>query len=183
MAAVQLARTRSAEVFGTASGWKHQGLREAGVAHPMGYDECEGEGHRLTGGQGVGVVLDALGGSAAGRDLRMMGDLGRLVVYGISSAVRGGRRSILSLLWTVLTMPRPRLLSLMNRNQGVFGLNVGHLWDQVPVLRRAMAEIISLFERGDVRPRIAEVFPFDRAAAARRFLQERRNFGKILLRV
>ena len=36
-------------------------------------------------------------------------------------------------------------------------------------------------EKGDLKPVVAEAFPFDRAADAHRFIDERRNIGKVVL--
>ena len=85
---------------------------------------------RLTGGRGVDVVLDAIGGRSFATSYRLLAPLGRLVVYGVSaiapgSGAAGGMRSR-----TVVSMPRFKPLSLMNRNRGVFGINLAHLWKE-----------------------------------------------------
>ena len=63
IAATQLLRDRGAEIFGTASASKHDFLREQGVAHPIDYhsQDVKAEVMRITNGEGVDVVLDALG--------------------------------------------------------------------------------------------------------------------------
>jgi NADPH:quinone reductase-like Zn-dependent oxidoreductase len=103
------------------------------------------------------------------------------VVYGISSAVKGGRRSLFSILKTVLRMPKFKPLDLMNRNRGVWGLNVGHLWDEAEALRAAVQHVVRLYQEGAVRPVIARTFAFEDVAEAHRYIQERRNTGKVVL--
>jgi len=41
--------------------------------------------------------------------------------------------------------------------------------------------LIPHLEKGELQPVVAEVFPFDRAADAHRFIAERRNVGKVVL--
>lgn len=80
-------------------------------------------------------------------------------------------------------MPRFKPLSLMNRNRGVFGFNLGHLWDETGQLRRAMAQLLEEIGRSGIRPVIARTFPLEQAADAHRFIQSRGNIGKVVLRV
>jgi NADPH:quinone reductase-like Zn-dependent oxidoreductase len=41
--------------------------------------------------------------------------------------------------------------------------------------------LIPALQQGDLKPVVAEVFPFDRAPDAHRFIAERRNIGKVVL--
>ena len=52
----------------------------------------------------------------------------------------GERRNWLRAISTMLRMPKFAPLSLMNRNRGVFGLNLGHLWDEHRQLAEAMRQ-------------------------------------------
>jgi NADPH:quinone reductase-like Zn-dependent oxidoreductase len=49
------------------------------------------------------------------------------------------------------------------------------------MLEEEMTAVLDLYREGKIRPRVSEVYPFDRAALAHRALQERRNIGKIVL--
>ena len=46
---------------------------------------------------------------------------------------------------------------------------------------KAMVALLGLYQRGQIDPVIAHTFPLAEAAAAYRYLQERRNIGKVLL--
>jgi NADPH:quinone reductase-like Zn-dependent oxidoreductase len=72
-------------------------------------------------------------------------------------------------------------LSLMNANKGVFGVNLGHMWDEADRTADWMNQLIRLFEQGTIKPRIARTFTFSEAAAAHHFIQDRSNIGKVLL--
>ena len=69
----------------------------------------------------------------------------------------------------------------MNENKGVFGLNMLHWWDAEGSLDRVIEPLMPALEKGDLKPVVAEAFPFDRAADAHRFIEERRNVGKVVL--
>src|SRR5262245_38163007 len=132
IAATQLARLRGATVIGTASAAKHDAIRQQGVHHAIDYRKSDvvADVRRLTGGRGVDVVLDPIGGGSFADSYRLLAPLGRLVMYGVSTIAPGERRSMWRALTTLVRMPTFKPLSLMNRNRGVFGLNLGHLWDE-----------------------------------------------------
>ena len=73
-------------------------------------------------------------------------------------------------------------MSLINRNRGVFGLHVGHLWSE---RRQLGADHGHADERARAPQRIAPVvartFPLEQAADAHRFIQSRQNIGKVVL--
>ena len=138
---------------------------------------------RLTNGRGVDVVLDPIGGRSFADSYRLLAPLGRIIAYGVSSLATGERRSLWRALTTMLTMPRFHPLSLMNRNRGVFGLNVGHLWSERDRLADGMRLLLDEVAAGRLRPVVARTFPLDRAADAHRFMQSRSNIGKVILTV
>jgi len=183
IAATQLARLRGATVLGTASAAKHEAIRAFGVAHAIDYRTVDvaAEVKRLTNGRGVDVVLDPVGGRSFADSYRLLAPLGRLIAYGVSSVATGERRSLWRALATIVTTPRFNPLSLMNRNRGVFGLNVGHLWSERERLAEGMTLLIDEVAAGRLRPIVARTFPLDRAADAHRFIQSRSNIGKVVL--
>ena len=80
------------------------------------------------------------------------------------------------------TMPWWKSLGVMNENKGVFGLNMLHWWDREGNLDRVDRAAHRRARGGRARsPVVAEAFPFDRAADAHRFIEERRNVGKVVL--
>jgi NADPH:quinone reductase-like Zn-dependent oxidoreductase len=82
------------EVFGTASAAKHEALRAEGWAHPIDYHATDyaAEVRRLTGGEGVDVVLDPLGGNDWRKGLKLLRPCGRLVAFGFANLTSGQRR-------------------------------------------------------------------------------------------
>jgi len=183
LAAVQICRHFGAEVIGTASGPKHDRLREMGVSACIDYrtQDFEEEVRILTDGRGVDIALDAVGGASFAKSYRSLASLGRLFVFGASSLAPGTKRSIPAAVAGFLRMPSFKPLRLMNGNKGVFGVNVGHLWDRSEEMTAMLGEIVDLFATGTFKPIVDQTFPFAEAAAAHRYIQERRNFGKVIL--
>jgi NADPH:quinone reductase-like Zn-dependent oxidoreductase len=184
IAATQIAKQRRATVVGTASAVKLDAIRSLGVDHPIDHQgDVRGEVRRLTSGRGVDVVLDPIGGRSARISYELLAPLGRLVLYGASSLASGERRSLWRVVRTLIEMPAFRPLSLMNRNRGVFGLNLGHLWSETDRLRSATNSLLAGFATGQLHPVVAKTFPLDRAADAHRYIQSRANIGKVILTV
>ena len=182
-AAIQICRSRGAEVIGTASAGKHQRLQEMGVAHCIDYrnQDFETEIRRLTDDRGVDIALDAVGGESFKKSYRSLASLGRLFVFGVSSFAPGTRRSMVAALSGLWKMPSFKPLNLMDRNRGVLGVNLGHLWDRGPELRSMLDEMLELFADGTFKPVVDRSFSFDEAGKAHRYIQERKNFGKVIL--
>ncbi len=183
-AALQLCRTVDGVVtYGTASASKHDYVREQGCHHPVDYrskDYVE-EVRRLTGGRGVDLVLDPLGGPDWRRGYGLLRPAGMLVAFGMANVSTGGRRNLLHVLGLLLRIPRFSPMKLMNDNRAVAGVNVGHLWDELEMMRDTLAEVVELYERGAVRPHVHRVYPFGEAAAAFGELENGKNVGKVLL--
>jgi NADPH:quinone reductase-like Zn-dependent oxidoreductase len=182
IAATQLANLRRATVIGTASAAKHDALRSFGVEHAIDYRhaDVEAEVKTLTRGRGVDVILDPIGGASFLASYRMLAPLGRLIMLGVSS-MASERRNPWRVFRSWWTMPSFNPLSLINRNRGVFGLNVGHLWDERRALQPLMDLLLTELSAGRLQPVVAKTFPLDRAADAHRFIQSRANIGKVVL--
>jgi len=183
VAATQLARLRRAIIIGTASANKHEALRTFGVDHAIDYRDADvaAEVRRFTNDRGVDVVLDPLGGKSFQTSYDLLAPFGRLVIYGVSGVASGERRNWWRVGRVVMQLPSFKPLSLMNRNRGVLGLNLGNLWDQRRRLSAAMDMLLQEFDSERLRPVVARTFPLERAADAHRFMQERANIGKVVL--
>jgi len=184
IAALQLARTvPGVTVFGTASPAKHAALREEGCDHPVDYRRLDyaAEVRQLTGGRGVDMVLDPLGGADWKKGYDLLRPAGLLVAYGFANVASGSRRSLLRVAREFLSVPRFSPLALMEDNRGVAGVNMGHLWGEPEMLLGELTALLDLFREGRIRPRIDSTFPFAEAARAHERLHGRGNVGKVLL--
>ncbi|MGB6238185.1 MAG: zinc-binding dehydrogenase [Bradyrhizobium sp.] len=185
IAATQIAKHIGARVIGTASVGKHDEMRALGVDHLIDYrtEDFEKRTRDITAGRGVELILDAVGGESWKKGYRVLAATGRLGMFGVSSLASGKERNILSMLSMLANIPWFQFnpLGLMNANKGVFGVNVGHMWDEIDRLRGWGEALMELAARGIIRPKVAATFKFDDAPKAYHFIQDRRNIGKVLL--
>ena len=185
IAATQIAKHIGATIIGTASAAKHDELRALGVAHLIDYrtEDFEARARAITGGRGVELILDAIGGESLKKGYRLLAPTGRLGIFGMSSAATGKQKNLLGIVQALARTPWLQFnpVALMNANKGVFGVNLGHMWNEVERIRVWADRILDLAAQGVVKPRIARAFSFDEAAAAHDYVQERRNIGKVLL--
>lgn len=188
ISAVQIARLIGAEIFGTASASKHETIRAEGVEHPIDYrtQDFAEEVRRITGGEGVDVIIDATGPTSFRKDYRLLREGGRMVMFGISEASKGTGRSLPSLLSSVARMPLAttpwwKSLMAMNENKMVGGLNMLSWWDREGSLDRVIDPLREMIEGVQIQPVVAAAFPFDRAGEAHEYIAERRNVGKVIL--
>jgi NADPH:quinone reductase-like Zn-dependent oxidoreductase len=183
LAALEIARHIGAKTFGTASSGKHEFLRERGLDHPIDYRDQDWLPvlMELTDGRGVELIIDPLGGNSWKQSYRALRRTGRMGVFGMSVASASGIKGKLKALKAVVSMPRYNPLGLMNRNKGVFGLNLGHMWGEGEKVASWTREIMRGVQQGWIRPHVDRTFSFDEIADAHRYIEARKNIGKIIL--
>src|SRR5215813_2144289 len=132
LAALDIAKHIGAKTFGTASPSKHAFLKERGLHHAIDYRNQDWLPTlmELTGGRGVELVIDPLGGKNWEKSYRALRATGRMGMFGMSVASASGIRGKLRAVKAITQMPRFNPIKLINRNRGVFGLNLGHMWGE-----------------------------------------------------
>jgi NADPH:quinone reductase-like Zn-dependent oxidoreductase len=185
IAAIQLARAIGASVIGTASAGKHDYLKSAGVAHCIDYrtEDFEARVRELTNGRGVELAIDAVGGSSFKKSYRSLAPTGRLGMFGLSAAATDKSRRLTSFLKAAASTPWLTFnpMRLMNDNKGVFGVNLGHLWEEVDRVQGWLELLLEQYRAGEIGPVVDRTFRFDEAAQAHHYIQDRKNTGKVLL--
>jgi NADPH:quinone reductase-like Zn-dependent oxidoreductase len=184
LAALQLCRTvQNVTVLGTASRAKHEALARYGFDALIDYrtEDYTERVRELTGGRGVDLVLDPLGGADWKKGYDLLRPAGMLVAFGFANMAAGQKRSLWRVLRNMLAVPKFAPTDLMSRNKAVAGVNVGHLWNEMDMMGGAIDKVLALYEQGRVAPVIDSAFRFDDAAAAHVRMHERKNVGKILL--
>jgi len=63
----------------------------------------------------------------------------------------------------------------------VFGLNLGHMWHEPDKVAVWMRDILRGVAEEWIRPYVDRTFPFEEIGAAHRYLEERKNTGKVIL--
>jgi synaptic vesicle membrane protein VAT-1 len=183
LAALDIAQHIGAKTFGTASPSKHAFLKERGLDHAIDYRNQDWLPVllELTNGRGVELVIDPLGGKNWEKSYRALRATGRMGMFGMSVASASGMRGKLRALKAIAQMPRFNPIKLINKNRGVFGLNLGHMWGEGEKVAGWTREIMQGVEEGWVRPHVDRIFPFDQIADAHRYMEERKNTGKVVL--
>ena len=185
IAAIQLARRIGARIIGTASAAKHDFLKSIGVEHCIDYttEDFVKRVRELTGGDGVELVIDPVGGASFKKSFQLLAPSGRLGMFGMSASVTGKTRSRLAFLKAALSTPWFQFnpFALIQHNKGVFGVNLGHLWHHANRLSAWMEVLLQYYRLSVTRPVIAASFSFEQAAEAHHYIQDRKNIGKVLL--
>jgi putative PIG3 family NAD(P)H quinone oxidoreductase len=170
--AIQMARARGARVFATAgTAEKCAACERLGAERAVNYREEDFVAaiRHLTGGRGVDVVLDMVGGDYLRRNLEVLAPEGRLVQIAFleGSTVEVNLWTLMAKRLTITgSTLRPRTVA-----------QKGAIADAV---RR---EIWPLVEGGRIRPVIHATFPLARAAEAHRLLESGTHIGKVVLTV
>lgn len=160
-AAIQLARHFDARVFATSAPAKAERTRALGAEHV--FDHYSGdyakEVKRLTDGRGADIVVEHVGEVTWDRSVRALATGGRLVTCGATTGHEA----------------RIDLRHLFARQLSLLGSYMGRFAE--------LREAAPLFFSGQLHPIIDTTFPLREAAAAQRRLEDKEQFGKIVLTV
>jgi len=167
VAAIQLAVARDAEVIAvTSTPEKAAVARAAGAQHVVEAQGFRDAVEELTGGQGVDVVLDPVGGERVTDSLRCLRRRGRLLVVGFTAGA----------------IPEVKVNRLLLNNLDVVGVGWGAHWLAEPGYpAQQWAELLLDLRAGRLLPPIGARHRLDDAAEAVASLEERRALGKVLL--
>ena len=187
-ALLQLGRLAGLEMYGTCSSRGTSAVSDLGGI-PIDYKDQDfvKEIHRLT-GEGVDVVFDSIGGTHIWRSRKALRPGGRVVAYGLTSSLRGGR------LASGRSGGRHRYRAIL-----IFGLYIAGSWllpgrkrvvpYSIQTLKRLKPalfrqDLIALFEllqQQKIKPLIAQRFPLAEARHAHELLGKGGVTGKIVL--
>jgi NADPH:quinone reductase-like Zn-dependent oxidoreductase len=122
-----------------------------------------------TGGRGVNVVLDSIGGKYLASNLDCLAVDGRLVIIGLI----GGAKAEIS------------LAALLLRRLRVIGstLRARPAQDKAEIVSQFVQRFGAALNAGRITPVIDRVLPLEQAAEAHRVVQSSVHFGKVVLRV
>lgn len=168
LAAVELGRAMGATVIAAASSdEKLQVAKEAGATHLVNYSDTDLKKavKELTDGKGVDVVYDPVGGDLAEQAIRATAWDGRFLVVGFASG----------------TIPSIPLNLPLLKGLHIVGVFWGSWVSQFP--KDSVGNMMELFEfhaKGELKPRVTQVFGLDQAAEAFAVLTGRRAIGKVV---
>lgn len=168
VAAVQIGKAMGARVIAVASSEeKQRTAREAGADVVLGYDNLKDALKEATGGKGVDVAFDPVGGEAFDALSRSMAWDGRLLVIGFASGA----------------IPKLPVNLTLVKSYSVVGVFWGAFTQKEPqVYAENMKELIGWRLAGKVRPVIEGVYPLTEAGSVLGRVLDRGATGKIVLR-
>ena len=169
--AIQLAAARGVRVFATAgSPDKCLACERLGAEKAIDYrtQDFVQAVRDLTGGHGVNLILDIVGGSYVNRNLAALAMDGRLIEIGFMEGEPAATIDLRRILGRRLTITGSALRPRTVAEKGAIAES----------LRR---EVWPLLERGVVAPVVYGTFPLAEAARAHRLMESSEHVGKIVL--
>ncbi|WP_439495923.1 NAD(P)H-quinone oxidoreductase [Bosea sp. (in: a-proteobacteria)] len=170
--AIQLARAFGAMVIATAgSAEKCAACRELGAEHAINYREQDfvAVAKQATGGRGVDLILDMVGGDYIGRNYEAAAESGRIVQIAFLNGPKAEvdfRRLMMKRLTHTGSTLRPRTIT-----------------EKAAIAAELEARVWPLLAQGRCKPVIHQTFPLARAAEAHRLMESNTHIGKIVLTV
>ena len=169
-AAVQIGKILGVEMYGTSSSdeklerVRHLGLQQAINYKQRDYAEAIRE---LTYGKGVDAVFEMLGGEHTAKSVGCLAEFGRLIAYGSATGQRG-----------VIDVG-----TLYAKGTSVHGLWLTYLSANATLMHQAWQQLSVWISQNKLRPVIGAVLPLEKVADAYRLMLERKNFGKVVLKM
>lgn len=168
-AAIQICKAIGARVIVTCSAAKVSPCLALGANVAVDYNTADFVEvvKKETGGHGVDVVLDVIGGEYVNRNVSALATKGHIVQVG---AMGGG------------TTPF-NILALMGKRGKLSGtmLRARPLEEKIAISQRFIAEMLPLFESGQLKPVIDRRYSFDQIAAAHMYMETNASVGKIVI--
>jgi len=168
--AIQLARARGSRVFATAgSPAKCAACERIGAERAINYRDADFVAaiRELTGGRGVDVILDMVGGEYFARNVEALAVEGRLVEI---ATQRGAKAEL------VIPVIMQRRLTITGST-----LRPRSVAEKGAIAAAVRANVWPLIESGAVKPVVFRTFPLARAAEAHRLLESSEHIGKLVL--
>jgi NADPH2:quinone reductase len=172
VSAIQMAAATGNRVFATAgSDEKVAACVRLGATEAFNYktQDFEKEILRATGGKGVNVILDMVGGDYVPKELKCLAEDGRLVFI---AYLRGPKTEL-------------NIDTVMRRRLTISGstLRPRPIEFKGQIARSLREKIWPLIEAGKIKPEIYKTFPLEQAAEAHRLMETSQHIGKIVLTV
>ncbi len=167
LAALQLAARAGARVIGTGSSHEQlESLRRLGLAEAIDHrtENVRQRVLELTGGVGVDVTLDPVGGPMTQEVILATRPGGKVILVGGSARER-----------TMIDA-----MSLIVGNRTMCGFMLSTLI-HTPRVRAYIADLLRQLAQGDLEVVVDRVFPLDDAAAAHRRAEERGRIGRVVM--
>ena len=168
IAAIQIGKIIGAKVIAVASNSKKQKIaKENGADLSIGYDNLKEKLKEISGGKGIDVIFDPVGGDTFDTIARTMARKGRLLVIGFASG----------------SIPKLAVNLALVKEFSVVGVFWGAFTRAEPdEYKLNMIELFDWYQKGFLKPLIEESHPLSQAAAVLEKILARGAKGKIILK-
>lgn len=119
----------------------------------------------MTGGKGVDIILEMVGGEVFNQNLKCLATFGRMVVFGAASS----------------QIPTMNPMQLMYRNQAVIGYWLINTIKNPQMFAAHMNELLGWIATGKVKLHVEHTFPLSQTAKAHEAIESRQTTGKVVL--
>jgi NADPH:quinone reductase-like Zn-dependent oxidoreductase len=170
LAAIQLANWAGAvPIAATRTGAKAAALKEHGAKHVIATEKSDlvAEVQRITGGKGVRIVFDPVGGPEVESLAQAAAEEGIIIIYGGLS----GRPT-----------PYPHWPAAL-KGLSLRGWVASSIWNKPEKFARNRDLVLKGLAQGRLKPVIAKTFPLGQIVEAHRYLESNQQFGKIVVTV
>jgi NADPH2:quinone reductase len=169
LAAVEIGKALGAKVIACASSAdKLEVCRQHGADAGINYatEDLREKIKELTGGKGVDVVYDAVGGPYSEPALRSTGWRGRFLVIGFAAG----------------DIPKLPLNLPLLKGSSIVGVFWGEFTRREPkAFAASLAQLGAWFREGRLKPHVSQSFPLAQAVEAMKLMQARKVKGKVVL--
>jgi NADPH:quinone reductase len=169
LTAIEIGKAIGAKVIACANGPQKLAIaQEHGADHLIDYskEDIRERVKAITGGRGVDVVYDPVGGDAFDASLRCIAWGGRLIVIGFAS----GR------------IPQAPANILLVKNIDVIGFYWGSYQARKPqLLRDSYTKLFQWYKEGKLKPHTSAQMDLKDVTAAMELLRQRKSTGKVVL--
>lgn len=166
-AAIQIAKAAGAQVIAVASSEAKRAVAiEAGADHAIEVDGFRDNAKAITGGRGVDIVVDPVGGDRFTDSLRSLAPEGRLLVIGFTDG----------------EIPTVKVNRLLLNNIDVRGVGWGAFAFATPgYIGKQWQSLTKLIETGAIKPPVGRQYPLEQVGEAIADLGARRATGKVVI--
>jgi NADPH:quinone reductase-like Zn-dependent oxidoreductase len=163
IAAIQIAKLKGTHVYAvTTSANKVEMIKKCGADRVFIQNESEDFSkwiHKETDGKGMDIVVEHVGPATWDKSIKSLSKYGRLVTCGATT----GPKVELDLRY------------VFSRNLSIFGARMG--------TQREFQELLPFIFSGKIKPLIDKTFSLEQAAEAQIYMEEKKQTGKILLKI
>ncbi len=184
IASIQLAKHLGMEIYTTVGSEEKARVASAqGAQHIINYkvQDFAEVIRRATGGYGLDVIMDGVGGPAYRKGLKLLAPMGRYVLFGLSSVNAPKRLNIARIILDFFSTPRILLPTQLHRNVGFHAFNLYFLTHKVGFMTASLERLIDHYRKGALKPLIGATYKLSEVVRVHELLQSRKAIGKIVM--